>query len=279
MTYIKPRPTIHFARSTGSYIILMLEILLIACGSETRSIGLYSHGGIIRGDTTKQETALIFTGGDFSDGGEHIAEVLKAYDLKAGFFFTGDFYRSKPNKGLIRRLIADGHYMGPHSDRHLLYCSWEDRDSLLVSRQQFVDDMRANYREMEKFGIPPEAAPYFIPPYEWYNESISAWARDKGWVLFNNTSGTLSQADYTVPSMPNYRSSDQIWDSIIKYERQAEHGLNGFILLIHIGSSPERTDKFYRRLEPLIQYLQKAGYNLVRIDQMLQGLRLGSNEE
>ncbi len=276
---MKPRPTVHFPRSTGSCIILMLAILLIACGSETRSPGLYLYGGIIRSDTTKQEMALIFTGGDFSDGGEHIAAVLKAYDLKAGFFFTGDFYRSKSNEELIRRLIADGHYMGPHSDQHLLYCSWEDRDSLLVSRQQFVDDMRANYREMEKFGISPEMAPYFIPPYEWYNDSISAWARDKGWILFNFTPGTLSHADYTVPSMPNYRSSDQIWDSIIKYEQQAEHGLNGFILLIHIGSSPVRTDKFYKHLELLILYLQKAGYHLVRIDHMLQVLRLGSNDE
>ena len=31
----------------------------------------------------------------------------------------------------------------------------------------------ANYSAMEKFGIKKKEARYFIPPYEWYNDSIS----------------------------------------------------------------------------------------------------------
>jgi peptidoglycan/xylan/chitin deacetylase (PgdA/CDA1 family) len=251
-------------------LTLLLATIVCSCSVEKSIRGTYAHGGIIRGDTTSRDMALIFTGGDFADGGEHIAAVLKTHGLKAGFFFTGDFYRAQSNQALILRLIADGHYLGPHSDRHLLYCSWEDRESLLVTRREFIDDLNANYREMARFGIAPESAPWFIPPFEWYNDSISTWAREQGWVLFNFSPGTLSHADYTTPSMSNYRSSDQIWDSIVNYQQRDEYGFNGFILLIHIGTSPERTDKFYHHLEPLISYLQMSGYRLVRIDHLLR---------
>ena len=46
-----------------------------------------------------------------------------------------------------------------------------------------------------------------------------------------------------------YRSSDEIFDSIMNYEAKNPNGLNGFILLMHIGTDPRRTDKFYNRLE------------------------------
>jgi hypothetical protein len=37
-------------------------------------------------------------------------------------------------------------------------------------------------------------------------------------------------------------------------------GLNGFYLLLHIGTHPDRNDKFYYRLEELIGELRKRGY-------------------
>ena len=65
--------------------------------------------------------------------------------------------------------------LGAHSDKHLLYCSWEDRDSLLVTKKEFIDDLEGNYAEMAAFGIRREDAGYFLPPYEWYSTQISAW--------------------------------------------------------------------------------------------------------
>ena len=231
---------------------------------------IQSHGAIIRGDTTMQKLALVFTGGNYNDGGRHIARTLQKYKVRAGFFFTGDFYRDTSNFSLINGLIADGHYLGPHSDQHLLYCSWTDRDSLLVTRQEFEMDLAENYQEMEKFGIKQEDARYFIPPYEWYNRKIVQWANDMGLTLFNFTPGTYSNADYTTPEMENYRSSQNIFNSIISYEEKSSCGLNGFILLIHIGSAPERKDKFYLYLDKLISKLKTRGYEFIRIDKLLQ---------
>jgi peptidoglycan/xylan/chitin deacetylase (PgdA/CDA1 family) len=229
------------------------------------------QGGILRGDRSQKSLTLIFTGGDFAEGGQHIRDVLKKKNIKAGFFFTGDFYRKPVNYELISQLVEDGHYLGPHSDKHLLYCSWEDRDKLLVTKEKFISDLLNNYRSMEAFGLTKKGSPYFIPPYEWYNRTISDWSREMGITLFNFTPGTLSNADYTTPSMPNYKSSEEIFNSIKNYEGSSEWGLNGFILLLHIGTHPERTDKFYFYLEDLINYIDQRGYTFLKVDELLAG--------
>jgi endoglucanase len=236
------------------------------------------QGGIVRGDTSSRRLALIFTGGSFADGGEHIRGILKKRGIRAGFFFTGDFYRTPEFQGLIRGLAADGHYLGPHSDKHLLYCDWNDRVKTLVTRDEFQRDLLANYREMERFGVTKDRAPYFIPPYEWYNAEIAGWAREMGLVLFNFSPGTSSNADYTTPSMKEYLSSAAIYGRILAYEKKDLKGLNGFILLIHIGTDPERTDKFYLKLEDLITELEGRGYSFAPIDELLKLQKSGDAE-
>jgi peptidoglycan/xylan/chitin deacetylase (PgdA/CDA1 family) len=227
-------------------------------------------GGIVRGDTNQLSLSIVFTGGDFGDGGEHILHVLKTRQVKSSFFFTGDFYRNHSFSEIIGKLKDDGHFLGAHSDKHLLYCDWTRRDSLLVNKEEFLADLNANYEEMEKFGISRSEAKYFIPPYEWYNDSISCWTEEAGLQLINFTPGTLSNADYTTPDMKNYKSSETIFQSIVEYEKRSSCGLNGFILLIHIGTAPERTDKFYLHLDDLILWLKTHGYQLVRIDELLE---------
>ena len=158
--------------------------------------------------------------------------------------------------------------MGAHSDDHLLYADWSKRDSLLVTKSQFTIDLLANYKAMNAYGIKKKEAPYFLPPYEWYNDTISSWTAELGFQLINFTPGTLSHADYTTPKDRNYRSSRMIYNSITDHE--ASKGLNGFILLSHIGTHPDRQDKFYNYLPQLITYLKEKGYEFVRIDQLLK---------
>ena len=87
--------------------------------------------------------------------------------------------------------------------------------------------------------------------------------------LVNYTPGTLSHADYTTPADKNYRSSEVIFDSIVDYERSHVGGLNGFILLMHIGTDPKRTDKFYNHLPRLLPYLKQRGYSFKTIDKLI----------
>ena len=230
----------------------------------------YGHGAIIRGDTAQKKIALVFTGDEFADGGDFIIQTLQKEKIKASFFFTGNFYRSESFKKIVQQLKKDGNFLGPHSDKHLLYCDWIKRDSLLVSHEQFKKDLLQNYSEMNKHGVKKNQAAYFLPPYEWYNDTIAKWTEELDLQLINFTPGTRSTADYTTPGMKNYRSSEEIYQSIINYEQSAPSGLNGFILLIHIGTDPKRTDKFYRRLPELIKHLKTENYQFQRIDQLLK---------
>lgn len=164
----------------------------------------------------------------------------------------------------------EDHYLGPHSDKHLLYADWSNRDSLLVTKKKFMKDLNKNYKRMAAFNIKKEDASYFIPPYEWYNNAITEWSKGLDVVLVNFSPGTRSAADYTYPGMNGYRSSEEIYQSIIAYEKQDPNGLNGFILLTHIGTDARRTDKFYNKLDSLINDLTNKGYSFVRIDQLLK---------
>lgn len=122
---------------------------------------------------------------------------------------------------------------------------------------------------MQKFGILKKDAFFFLPPYEWYNDSISTWTREAGHQLINYSPGTLSHADYTTPLDKNYRSSQTIYNSIIEYENKSSNGLNGFILLLHIGTGKERTEKFYYMLPQLLDWLLLKNYQPLRVDELL----------
>ena len=213
--------------------------------------------------------ALVFTGDEFGDGGAMISSALKRHKLKASFFFTGRFYRNPEFKKLILALKADGHYLGAHSDAHLLYCDWNDRNRLLVNREEFVSDVKRNYEAMAAFGVSKSDAKFFLPPFEWYNQTISQWTGELNLQLINFTRGTRSNADYTTPMESNYVDSKTILASIKSYEAGDADGLNGFILLLHVGADPSRTDKFYNRLDELLEFLKSLKYRMLRVDELL----------
>ena len=157
-------------------------------------------------------------------------------------------------------MVAGHHYVGPHSDRHLLYAPWDKQDSLLVTRPQFDDDLTANLKELYKFGVNSEKAAYFLPPYEWCNRTITNWTANHKMQMINFTPGVGTNADYTTPGMANYKSSGQLTERLMKFESTNPDKLNGAIILIHLGTHPDRKDKFYDSLDQIIDKLSKKGY-------------------
>jgi len=219
------------------------------------SISLYAQsifdkeGAIIRSDTLKKNIYLCFTGHDHIEGFEYVLNVLNKQKVKGSF----DFVRN--NEALVQGIAKKGHFVGAHSDKHLLYCDWTKRDSLLHSENRIKEDILQNLHALKKLGIRPK---YFMPPYEWYNKKVVHIASQLDQITVNFSSGTRSNADYTTPDMPNYISSNDILESIYSY--LSLNSMNGFHLLIHPGTSPRRKDKFYLHLDQLISKLKKEGY-------------------
>jgi len=66
--------------------------------------------------------------------------------------------------------------------------------------------------------------------------------------------------------MVGYRSSEQIFNDLKRFETNDPNGLNGAIILIHLGTSPLRTDKFYKRLDELQDFFGKKGYHFCSLN-------------
>jgi peptidoglycan/xylan/chitin deacetylase (PgdA/CDA1 family) len=229
-----------------------------------------AYGAIVRGDVNDKRLAVIFTGDEFGESTAPILDALRARRIKGSFFVTGNFLRTAQFKPLVRRIVHEGHYLGPHSDSHLLYCDWEERDRSLVTERVFTADLRKNIAALRAVGGARNGEPvYFVPPYEWYNRDQMAWSRKAGVELLNFTPGSGSNRDYMREDHERFVSSQKILADIFAYEQKDPHGLNGFLLLLHLGSG--RKDPFHTQLPALCDRLKQRGYALVRVDELLRG--------
>jgi peptidoglycan/xylan/chitin deacetylase (PgdA/CDA1 family) len=227
-------------------------------------------GGITRGSRKAKKIAVVFTGHEFAEGGEAILDALAGREGKAAVFLTGEFLRTLNFKPLVTRIVQEGHFLGPHSDKHLLYCPWDGTKRTLVTRRQFLSDLSRNIQDALLVCTNGTEIRFFLPPYEHYNQEIAEWSAAMGLTVINFTPGTRSNADYTGEADTNFVSSQAIFESIVKKEREDPHGLNGFILLFHLGSGPGRKDKFHYRFGELLDYLAGKGYEFVRVDELLE---------
>jgi peptidoglycan/xylan/chitin deacetylase (PgdA/CDA1 family) len=211
----------------------------------------------------------LFSGHEFAEGGKTILDELAKHKARASFFLTGDFLMNPRFQELVRRIVLEGHYLGPHSDKHLLYCTWDKEKKTLIAKAQFATDLRDNLEKIARYGV--NRPVYFLPPYEHWNGDIAEWTSELSLVLFNFTPGTRSSSDYTEDTAPNFVSSRVIFDSIVNREQHDPHGLGGYLLLLHIGAGPKRTDKFHTRFGELLDHLAAKGYKFDRVDELLEG--------
>lgn len=223
----------------------------------------------MRGPAGARRIALLFTGHEFAEGADTILRELDRRSAKASFFLTGDFLRRPDFEPLVRRIVSGGHYLSPHSDRHLLYCGWDSSRPTLVTREAFRRDVEDNLREVERFGVKRQDVRFWVPPYEWYNAEIAGWSEALGLRVITFTPGTRANADYTGEADRNFVSSAAIVESILARERSDPQGLNGFLLLMHVGAGPGRRDKMHDRLGALLDQLRERGYAFVRVDELL----------
>ena len=220
-------------------------------------------GAAVRVNPDKKTIYLIFSADSMFQGGDKILKTLKNNKIKGSFFLTGNFLRLTEQKSMIERIIKEGHYTGAHSDKHILYAPWDKRDKSLVTTDSLANDIKRNYAELAKFGIEPKDAPWYLPPYEWYNKesvNVAAWL---GFKTINFTPGTATPADYTTPDMKNYRSSEDLINRLFEFEKR--EGLNGAVILIHPGVEESRTDRLYDKLDSIIKRLKRLGYSFDRL--------------
>ena len=262
---VTTRPGRGIAPRAGRLLGLWLGLAALASAADQTE----RAGAIVRGSLRERRLALVFTGHEFAEGGETILDELARHRARATFFLTGDFLDDPRFRPLVRRIVAEGHGLGPHSDKHLLYCDWSAARRTRVSKELFRADLLANLAKIEGLGAGRPS--YFLPPYEHSNEEIARWSAEVGLRLVNFTPGTRSNADYTEDRSKSFVPSRAIFESVLRREREDPHGLNGFLLLLHVGAGPGRTDPFHARFGALLDELAGKGYRFVRLEELLEG--------
>jgi len=220
--------------------------------------------GIIRINPGSHNVYMIFTADERFEGGRTVLEALQKHGIKASFFLTGNCLRDPQWKDLIRDIIRQGHYVGPHGDRHLLYAPWDgDTEKSLVSADSLRRDIADNLKELSDAGVDISEVSWFMPSYEHFNTETVRVAASMGLELLHLTPGIMTRADYTKPDMPSYKSTRDLLNQLYAYEK--ENGLQGAVLLVHPGTEPSRTDKLYDSLDGMIRRLERKGYVFERL--------------
>ena len=224
-------------------------------------------GSIRRASSAKKQLALLFTADEYVDGAEQIRKTLETRNLHAAFFLTGQALASEGMRRWTRQTTAEGHYVGPHSHGHLLYAPWDNREKSLVSRARFQADLYRNLAELKELGARWGEPIYFVPPFEWHNAAHAAWAKDLGCQLINFTPGSGSHRDFAPEDHQAYVATDELIRDVLRHEETATTGLNGHLLLFHLGAA--RKDKVYVKLGGLIDRLIAQDYEIIRVDELL----------
>jgi peptidoglycan/xylan/chitin deacetylase (PgdA/CDA1 family) len=113
--------------------------------------------------------ALTFDDGPHREGTPAVLEVLAARGVRATFFLVGEQVARNPS--LAAEIVAAGHGIGLHCDRH--------RNQLrLPPRAVRADIERGAARIEETTGRPIER---YRPPYGIFNASALALAHHRGW--------------------------------------------------------------------------------------------------
>jgi peptidoglycan/xylan/chitin deacetylase (PgdA/CDA1 family) len=231
---------------------------------------------ISRGGMEMREVALTFDGGDESNVTEAILDALRSRGVRATMFLTGRYIRRHPD--LVRRMLGEGHEVGNHTNTHPHLTSYarDGRQATLpnVTRDFLLAQLRAaeeSFREVAGRSL----SPFWRAPYGEHNGEIRAWAaeagyRHVGWTRDAASREDLDSRDWVAdPTSKIYRSSREIRDRILGFGQSSAQGLNGGIVLMHLGTG-RRSDPAHARLPEILDGLAARGYRLVTISDLLR---------
>lgn len=221
------------------------------------------YGVLVSRSCKKPLIYLFFSADSMFEGGEYALDILERKEIKASFFFTGNFLRDSAHHAITQRIISGGHYVGPHSDKHLLLADWDGKRTPLVTVDSMLTDLRHNMAELARAGVDTAGCRWIMPPFEWIAACQVEPLINAGFRVVNPTPNISTYRDYTTPDMPDYRSSEEIINQLFEYE--SAHSLNGAFVIIHLGTEDSRTDKLYHHLEQIIDTLVGKGYSFVRL--------------
>jgi peptidoglycan/xylan/chitin deacetylase (PgdA/CDA1 family) len=234
---------------------------------------------IIRGNPSVREVAFTFDGGADANAAGEILDGLRTRNVRATMFLTGQFIRLHPD--LVRRIVVEGHEVGNHLDTHPHLTTYErDRrqQTLPAATREFLLDQLRRAEESFRGLTGQPMAPFWRAPFGEHNPEIRGWAAEVGyrhvsWTRGAGTAEDLDTRDWVADrSSRIYRSREEIAAHLVAFGQGRPEGLNGGIVLMHLGSH-RRTDRPHESLPEILRTLQEQGYRVVIISELVHRLQ------
>lgn len=166
--------------------------------------------------TTKRVVALTFDGGASNAAVDRILSTLRAKDVPATFFVTGDFARRYPNS--VRAMAAAGHPVGNHSVTHPEFTKLT------------ADQIRAELSGADAAIAPltgRSTKPLFRYPFGDRNTTTTTVVNAAGYVPFRWTVDSLGWQGTS-----GGRSADYVCQRVLDTVQP------GQVVLLHVGAHP-----------------------------------------
>ncbi len=191
------------------------------------------------GNRSLKEIALTLDDGPKPQFAPRVLDILHKHGIRATFFLVGKCMQQYPE--LVRRVIAEGHEVGNHTQNHLRL----DTLPLDKVRQEIVlcDDNFAKATTKHLFLL--------RPPGVRYNPKVLSVIAELGYTTVAWSVGA-KDAEPSTPEQVSQRVLDQVE--------------NGSIILLHCGTNTADA------LPNIIETLKNREYRFVTISQMLAHL-------
>jgi len=249
-----------------------LELIVDVATSQVVEKGLDFR----RGNTNQAKICLSFDSGESADEATHILDILREKQVQTTIFLTGEFIRR--NTKIVRRIVAEGHEVGNHTDTHPHLTRIDDSEIKCrpgVNREFLHHELKKTEGAFY-YLTGKHMSPYWRAPYGESNLEIRKWAEEIGYVHVSWTCGRdwengLDSLDWVANTDSiKYHTAEEIRDQIINFGNDTEVGANGGIVLMHFSTSRPRQDEVYLQLPDIIDGLREKGYEIVKISQLLQ---------
>ena len=141
------------------------------------------------GDTAQKRIYLTFDAGYENGHTPSILDTLKKHQVPACFFVVGHYLESAPE--LIKRMVAEGHLVGNHTDTH-------PDMAAIGNRESFMKELTAVEQGYERI-TGQKMLPIYRPPRGVYSEQNLQMAAEAG---YRTVFWSLAYVDWYVDDQP-----------------------------------------------------------------------------
>lgn len=230
------------------------------------------------GVSSKKLISLTFDGDSYCNVAGAILDTLHSRNVKATMFLTGKFIRKFPD--LINQILAMGHEIGNHTNTHPRLTTWKEErtnNTLPEINEQVIARELNRTNDIFKQITEQDIAPLWRAPYGEKNRQICFWAKKQGYLHVgwkqSHTWKYNHDTNDWVPDRetPGYHIPQEILDKFNTLAKQKPYGLNGAIILMHLGSQRKQVDEqVHWVLGIMIDQLREKGYEFVPVSVMLK---------